>query len=135
MFTDEIENSKDPTKYEESILIAEDEETNYLFLAELLSDKKYKILHARNGEEAIKLCNDNKDIVLILMDLKMPILDGFEATKEIKKIMPDVKIIAQTAYAMKNDKEKAIQSGCDDYISKPIDIRIFKEMLSKYLPA
>jgi len=135
MITDEGENSKDPTKNEKYILIAEDEETNYLFLVELLSGRNYTILHARNGEEAIKHCNENKNIILILMDLKMPILDGFEATKEIKKIMPDVKIIAQTAYAMKNDKEKAIQSGCDDYISKPIDIRIFKEMLSKYLPA
>lgn len=105
------------------ILIAEDEEVNYKFLETVLHDTQAQVLHAENGIQAIELCKSISKIDLILMDIKMPILNGYEATREIKKINPSIPIIAQTAFSMKDDKEKCIQSGCDDYISKPIDIK------------
>lgn len=117
-----------------TILIAEDELTNFLFLDELLGEK-YNILHAKDGEEAINLCKTRNDINLILMDLKMPKVDGFEATKKIKEFNPNMIIVAQTAYAMKKDREKILSLGCDDYISKPIELNLLVQILDKYLLA
>ena len=117
-----------------TILIAEDELTNFLFLHELLNEQ-YNIVQAKNGEEAIDICKNRDDIKLILMDLKMPKIDGFEATKTIKELKSDIIIIAQTAYAMKKDREKILNLGCDDYVSKPIEITQLMELLKKYLPA
>ena len=105
---------------EKTILIVEDEETNSLYLESLLAINKYKYLLATDGEKAIEIVNNNK-IDLILMDIKLPRLNGLEATKIIKKKYPDMPIIAQTAYAMSGDKEKILAAGCDDYVSKPID--------------
>jgi CheY-like chemotaxis protein len=102
-----------------TILVAEDEDYNYLFLEALLYSLNIDLLRANNGLEAVELCKTNKHIDLILMDLKMPVLDGFEATKQIKQFMPDIPIIAQTAYAMMIDKDKAFEYGCDDFICKP----------------
>jgi len=110
---------EEKTKY--TILVAEDEEVNYLFIEEVLSDLDIQIIPAKNGLETVKICKENPFIDLVLMDLKMPIMDGFEATKKIKEIRPKLPIIAQTAYAMTSDKEKAQKAGCDDYFSKPID--------------
>lgn len=127
------QKEKEMEKLKISILIAEDEETNYLFLEEVLSEFDYNVIHARNGEEAIALCNKHNTIKLILMDMKMPKIDGYEATRIIKDSKPYIKIIAQTAYAMKKDKAKALEAGCDDYISKPIDISKLKELIEKYM--
>ncbi|MCD4833622.1 MAG: response regulator [Bacteroidales bacterium] len=102
-----------------TILIAEDEKSNLLYLQEVLNVTDVKLFHARNGEEAVQICKDNDNIDLVLMDVKMPIMNGFEATKAIKRIKPKLPIIAQTAYAMAGDRNKALQLGCDDYISKP----------------
>ncbi len=118
-----------------TILIAEDEETNYLFL-EILLNKIYpnlELLHAKNGQEAVDICNGNSKIDLILMDLKMPVLNGYQASTNIKEFRPELKIIAQTSYSTKEDKEKAISAGCDDFISKPINIDEMKDLLKKYL--
>jgi len=107
-----------------TILIAEDEEINYLYLEALLSVQesfKCNILRAKNGREAIEICRQNNNIDLVLMDLKMPVITGHQATREIKAIYPNIPIIAQTAYSSEEDKEKALHSGCDDFISKPIN--------------
>ena len=77
-------------------------------------------MYASNGEQALELCKSNPDIELILMDMKMPKMDGYSATREIRKFNKDVIIIAQTAFALEGDREKAIASGCNDYITKPI---------------
>ena len=119
-----------------TILIVEDEEINYLYIETLLEDKieiNCNILHAKNGKEAVEICNENQELDFILMDLKMPIMNGFEATKIIKEFKPDLPIVAQTAYTTKEDKVKALSAGCDDFISKPIDEETLNEIINKYL--
>jgi len=118
------------------VLIAEDEEVNYLYIETLLEEEleiNCHTLHAKNGKEAVEKCKENYDIDIVLMDLKMPIMNGFESTKQIKKIRPKLPIIAQTAYTSKKDKEKAFEAGCDDYISKPLDEKILNSLILKYL--
>jgi PAS domain S-box-containing protein len=120
-------------KSKKTILVAEDEEYNYFLVREILDFHDVDILHAWNGEDAVKLFKENPGIDLILMDIKMPVLNGYEATKQIKAINPHVPIIALTAYAMVGDREKAIQSGCDDYLSKPVSLSDFSETVKKHL--
>ena len=116
-----------------NILIAEDEEINYLYLEELLSEVDIKFYHAKNGMEAVELCRIHPEIQFIIMDIKMPVLDGFEATKIIKKEFPDTFILAYTAYVMVEDRQKALDAGCDDYISKPVTKDNLIEKLTAYL--
>jgi len=100
------------------ILVAEDEETNYFYIEQVLLDKKYTILHAKNGKEAVACCQGNNRINLVLMDIKMPIMNGIEAAKQIKSFRPQLIIVAQTAFAMAEDRQQMINHGFDDYISK-----------------
>ena len=79
-----------------------------------------EVLKVVNGVEAVEACRNNPDINLILMDIQMPEMNGYEATRQIRQFNKDVVIIAQTAFALEGDKEKAIEAGCNDYISKPI---------------
>jgi CheY-like chemotaxis protein len=102
-----------------SILIVDDETINYIYLKELLRKQNAEISWAKNGLEALQLVKV-KSFNIILMDLKMPIMDGFEATREIKKLKPNIPIIAQTAYSHQDEKQKAINAGCVSFISKPI---------------
>ena len=113
-------------------LIAEDDETSEIYLDALVEDISNKILHARNGNETIELCRENKDIDLILMDIKMPEMGGYEATLKIREFNKDVIIIAQTAYSLTGDREKAIEVGCNDYIAKPINKKELMEKIDKY---
>lgn len=117
------------------ILIVEDEETNYMFIKTLLEEigLNCTIYHSKNGKEAVELCQTNNEIDLILMDLKMPVMNGFEASKKIKTIRPNLPIIAQTAYSTKEDKEKALLAGCEDFITKPINEEVFDVILKRYL--
>ena len=102
------------------ILIAEDDKTSDLFITIALNKLCKKVLHAQNGVDAIRISRGNPDIDLILMDIKMPDLDGYEATRQIREFNKDVIIIAQTAYGLEGDREKTLEAGCNDYISKPI---------------
>ncbi len=114
----------EPKKIERSalILVAEDDETNFLYLSSLLNrETEATILHAWNGREAIELFKANPDIVLILMDIKMPEIDGLEATTQIKLINKHIPVIGITAYAMSGDEERVLASGCDGYLSKPLN--------------
>jgi len=104
-----------------TILVAEDEELNFILLKEILSHLKVKVLRAKNGEEAIGMMTPENNIDLILMDLKMPVMDGYEATKLIKDKFPLVPILALTAYSHDSDKERALECGCSDFISKPFN--------------
>ncbi|PLX25480.1 MAG: hybrid sensor histidine kinase/response regulator [Salinivirgaceae bacterium] len=125
----------DPNK-QYTVLIAEDENVNYLYLETLIQelDKyQFNLLQAKNGKEAIDLCDTNNQIDLILMDIKMPVMNGIEACKIISVKYPNIPIIAQTAYATNKDREIAIESGCIDYIAKPIDPTKFFNLLEKYL--
>ncbi len=129
-------NNKGTTnKTEKTILITEDEEINYLYISLLIEtiDSKIKILHAKNGEEAIEICKKNKKINLVLMDLKMPVMNGFKATKKIKELCPDLPIVAQTAYTRQEEKEEAFFVGCIDFLSKPISEVNLTKILKKHL--
>ncbi len=104
-----------------TILVVEDDEINFKYLYELLSGANKQILHARNGQEAVDICRENDFIDLVLMDIKMPVMDGNEALKHIKKIRADLKIVAQTAYALKYDEAQLLAKGFDGYLAKPIN--------------
>jgi PAS domain S-box-containing protein len=116
-----------------TILIAEDVDNNYMLLEQYLSNANINVIRAVNGREAVEICKNNHSIILVLMDLKMPVMDGFEATEIIKNLLPDLPIIAQTAYARDTDKEKAIACGCSDLISKPYKKDELMFLISKYL--
>lgn len=115
------------------ILVADDNEVNYLYLKELLSGLNASITWATNGVEAVEMVKKNPNIDLVLMDIKMPVMDGYEATREVKKLREDLPVIAQTAYAFSTDREKAFEAGCDDYIAKPISRQKFIEKIYKHL--
>ncbi|GAA3515898.1 hypothetical protein GCM10022393_32360 [Aquimarina addita] len=117
------------------ILIVEDNNVNYFFLKTLLTKMEgfdFIIYRAANGKEAISICRNHNTIDLVLMDIKMPIMDGYEATKHIKKLRPSLPIIAQTAFSAEEDIQKAFSAGCDDFISKPIDQKRLKLLMRKY---
>lgn len=116
-----------------TILIAEDEVINYQFFEEILEDTRVNIIWVTNGQEAVNYCEKNNEIDLVLMDIKMPVLNGYDATRIIKKYRPDLPIIAQTAYALVGDDLKAREAGCDDYIYKPINVANLIKKISKFL--
>ena len=115
------------------ILIAEDERTNYLFLEALLKRTNAELIWADTGKAAVEAVEKDNNIDVILMDIKMPVMNGYEAISEIKKINPDIPIIAQTAYALSGEKEKILNAGCNDYLSKPIMGKVLLEKINKYI--
>jgi PAS domain S-box-containing protein len=112
-----------------TILVAEDEIYNFELIEAFLRITEINLLYATNGYEALKLCENNKFIDLVLMDIKMPIMDGITALKEIRKVRRDLPILAVTAYALENEKEKFLDLGFNDYISKPIKKEILIESI------
>lgn len=114
------------------ILIVEDDETSSLHLSTLLNDAAKEIIHATTGSEAIEYCMKLSDIDLILMDINLPHTNGYKVTQIIREFNKDVIIIAQTAYAMQEDRKKALDAGCNDYITKPIDEKELQHTISKY---
>lgn len=115
------------------ILVAEDDLNNFLLVKQLLIDTNSEIIHAGNGAEAVEFCKESDEFDLILMDIKMPVMDGIEALSKIKEINPGIPIIAFTAYAFENDKKNLLDKGFDEYLSKPIDkndlIKIIKKTM------
>ena len=116
-----------------TILIVEDSVVSYRLLTKFLKDTQVKFLYASDGEQAVNICKSNELIDLVLMDIQLPILDGLEATNQIKKYKPELPIIAQTANAMDDDKPKIIAAGCDDYVSKPINRLELLQKIHKFL--
>jgi PAS domain S-box-containing protein len=114
------------------ILVAEDDESSEKLLTEIIKKYCKEEIRVRNGIDAVETCRDNPDIDLILMDIQLPDMNGYEATREIRKFNKSVLIIAQTAYALVGDRELTLKAGCNDYISKPIDKRLLNEMIQKY---
>lgn len=115
------------------VLLAEDHDFNYIFLAQVLENVGLNVIRAHNGKEAIKIIQ-HEHIDLVLMDIKMPITTGYEAIQEIKKIKPQLPVIVQSAYALPDEKEKAYRCGCDNYITKPIDCQELFLKISLYIP-
>jgi CheY-like chemotaxis protein len=126
-------NVKDYNFRGKTILVAEDEVSNFEYLRILLTKMNIRVLLAKNGIDVIDQCKNDLSIDLVLMDIKMPLVNGYDATKEIKTMRPGLPIIAQTAFATVADREEALGSGCDDYISKPIESGKLAEIIKKYL--
>ena len=116
-----------------TILIAEDDEANFSFLERLLIQTQVNILHAINGNEVLNILNNNNDVKLILMDIKMPVMNGFETLHELQKREYPFPIIAQTAYAFSEEVKRIFDAGFNDYISKPIDPKELFGLITKYL--
>jgi two-component system, cell cycle response regulator DivK len=114
-----------------TILIVEDESSNYKYLEALLRGR-VDLLWTNNGVDAIKMCNE-RQVDLILMDIKLPKMDGFEATRIIKKNKPGLPVIAVTAYAMEADRNQSIEAGCDNYIAKPYKMEELFSLINTYI--
>ncbi|OYX82027.1 MAG: hypothetical protein B7Y83_16250 [Flavobacteriales bacterium 32-34-25] len=112
------------------ILIAEDDNINFLLFQKMMKDKNFQIIRAKNGQEAVDICINNSNIDLVLMDIKMPVLNGFEAVEQIRPIRPE--FIAQTAYSSSEDRVKIEKAGFDDYITKPLSRERLFELIDKY---
>ncbi|MGZ2368157.1 PAS domain-containing hybrid sensor histidine kinase/response regulator [Ancylomarina sp. YFZ004] len=120
---------------QQTILVVEDEEVNFMYLDILLTgfDEKITIIHAKNGKDAVNIYKTNQNINLILMDIKMPVMNGIDATKQIREFNQFVPIIAQTAFTTEEDMEEAMAAGCSDFISKPIKKEILEKITRSYL--
>ncbi len=114
------------------VLVAEDDDASDLFITILLKSINCDVLHTKTGAGAVDICRKNPDLDFILMDIKMPEMNGYEATKEIRRFNNDVVIIAQTAHALAGDKEKAIQAGCNYYLSKPLNQTLLIDLIQKH---
>ncbi len=115
------------------ILIAEDDHSNYYFLFEALKDTGVEILWARDGEETLAMFREEPDLNLVLMDINMPVKNGYECTRVIKEERPDLPVVAQTAYAMSGEREISRDAGCDDYLSKPIKVKELLEVIGRLI--
>jgi CheY-like chemotaxis protein len=136
MESEEIDNAPVPDKYnwkDKTFMVAEDVESNFELVKELLEKTAAKILWVKDGQEAIDTAQDNGNIDLILMDISMPKLDGLSAAVAIKKFRKDLPIVAVTAFAKTEEKEKFLNSGCDDYIAKPIAEEELMDAISRQL--
>jgi two-component system cell cycle response regulator DivK len=122
-------------KNEKTLLLVEDTEDNRFMLRRLLEMEGYRVVEARNGEEAVKVAQNEKP-ALILMDLSLPVIDGLAATKRIRRIpeLKDVPIIAVSAHESADFQEKALTAGCNSYITKPIDFGELENLIFELLP-
>lgn len=115
------------------MLVVEDDEVNFKFIEALLNENQTKVLRASNGLQAIELCKTINKIDMILMDIRMPQMDGYEATREIRKFNRTIPIIAQTAFASEEEKERCLEAGCNEQVAKPIDIEELLSKINKFL--
>lgn len=114
-----------------TILLVEDDFTSKFYVDEMLEETKVKVIHAIDGKEAVELCRNKPDIDLVLLDMLLPEMDGYEAARAIREFRPELPLIAQTAYAMTNDRERCIKAGCSDYITKPINTGELLRLIDK----
>jgi CheY-like chemotaxis protein len=114
------------------ILIAEDDQISKLYINKAVQPFGKEILNVDNGSDAVEACHNNEDIDLVLMDIKMPIMDGYEASQKIRKFNKEVVIIAQTAYGLNGDREKSLDAGFNDYIRKPVNKMELESLIQKY---
>jgi len=113
------------------ILVAEDNDSNFILMTYILR-KFYSYERAKNGKEAVDMVEDGA-YDMVLMDIKMPIMDGLEATKAIKEKHPDLPIIALTANAFDSDRQLAVQAGCSDFLAKPVSSDLCIKTIRKFL--
>lgn len=132
-FTNKQRVKKIPDWSTKNILIVEDDETNAYLLKAYLAKTKATIIEVRNGKQAVEICASNLTIDLVLMDIRLPEMNGYKATQFIKSANKELPVIAQTAYALESDIEQAFKAGCDDFMAKPISQEELFSVLSKYL--
>lgn len=116
-----------------NVLVAEDDETNFFLIKEYLEFSKANLLWAKNGKQATEMVGDNSGIDIVFMDIQMPEMNGYEALKIIKEKLPDLPIVALTAYAVSGDREKGLKAGFNEYLSKPISRKILMELIVKFI--
>lgn len=116
-----------------TILVVEDEEASRFLFEKTLKKTKAKVIYVNNGMAAINLIQTKSDIDLVLMDIRLPVMDGITTTAKIKELNPHLPVIIQTAFAMNTIREEAIKSGCDEFITKPIEMDILLSLIDKYL--
>lgn len=116
-----------------TVLVVEDEELNFLYIKRLLENNNISLIHAKNGKEAVEICKEDQSINFILMDINMPVMNGYEATRIIKKNLPDMPIFALTALKIKESRVKAFNAGCDNYFTKPLSENLLLSILKKLL--
>lgn len=114
-------------------MIVEDDISSIFYLKEILKETGADLLIAEDGERAIRFCTENPEIDIVLMDIQLPILNGYETTRQIKTNSPHLPVIAQTAYALPEERNRCLAAGCDDYISKPINPFEILAMIQKFL--
>jgi signal transduction histidine kinase len=131
-YNTEIIQRKDKTEGVKTILVAEDDEINFIYINILLKSNQTKVIRAIDGQEAISICKTHPEICAVLIDLRMPVIDGFEAARQIKAIRSDLPIFAVTAYSGGEEKLHAKESGCDEFITKPIEKELLIEKLARY---
>ncbi|MBL7906603.1 MAG: response regulator [Bacteroidales bacterium] len=115
------------------ILIVEDVDSNYQFLVATIRRSGAQIVWAKEGEQAIEMIKRGDHFDLVLMDVQLAGMDGYEVTRTIKELRPHLPVVAQTAYAMTGEREKSQVAGCDDYLAKPIRPAVLLQTISKYL--
>lgn len=114
-----------------TILVAEDNNSNFILMTYILK-RDYQYVRAKNGKEAVEMA-DKGGIDLVLMDIKMPIMDGLEATRQIKAAHPELPVIALTANAFDSDRQQALEAGCDDFLSKPVSSEHCLKTVAKFI--
>ena len=120
------------TVEKKKILLVEDEESIFIYFEQAIPSDRFELIWARNGLDGVNQAQENSDLAMIFMDIKMPVMDGYKATEEIRKFNTEVPIIAQTAFAMIGEDALAFEKGCNEYITKPIRLSKLKEMILKY---
>lgn len=115
------------------ILLAEDEEANTIYMSYILSRLDTEVVYASTGQEAIDFCRAHPEISLVLMDIRMPELDGLEATRQIRAFRPDLPIVALTAFGFHWNKAEVFEAGCTTFLSKPVTMSQIKSLLDTYI--
>jgi len=126
-------SNKEESTEKKVVIVAEDDYVSFILLEVLLAGYNFKLVNTYNGKQTIEALKKYPDAVLILMDLKMPVMDGYIATREIRKFNKDIPIIAQTAYALSGDSQKALDAGCNSYVTKPIKKEDLINIIDPYL--
>ncbi|MCG8701709.1 MAG: response regulator [Bacteroidales bacterium] len=115
-----------------TVIVAEDEDNNFDYLESILLKTKIKVLRAKDGKECVELVKTHPEVNVVLMDIRMPVLNGLEATRSIKSYRPGIIVVAQTAFAMDEDRRNCKAVGCDNFLAKPVRYRVLVDTLKEY---
>ncbi len=119
-------------KDDQLVLVTEDDDLNFTYMEKAFERMSVSVIRAKNGKEAIDICRINPDITLIIMDIKMPVMDGWTAIREIKSFRPSLPVFVVTAYMLNNEEHLSYEAGCDEYMTKPVNYSSLVKKLKKY---